>query len=915
MSCDFENTPAERRTRGLSGLSGLSGLWGLAAALLLVSAGAVLSYPGVGISLALPRFLPAAETAVGLLAVGIALAALSGRALWRSLAQAHDASLRAEALSAMLEHDEAARLLVDAGGAVRAANAQARRLWPSLDPVAETRARLFDPHGLAGLEESGERLERLDAAARTGQSDRATLALRPGAGRDDEVAPAEPEWWDISLRILPAGDHPWRLWVAHDVTARRAIDEVMTREREALSEALFLLPVGLYTSDTEGRLRFLNQRLARWLEQTETDLGQMRLADIVDAGLPPPEDGDWQGEMRFRTATGESFPALVCQASFDDGGDLLTRAVVIRDAAAASDSGGEVGAEPNGAGMNRDRRSPDGGPWRWDRMFRWLFDGAPVGIILTDPEGCLSDCNRALEQLLGQTRGDLVDRPLPDLMAPADRETVARVMDQVLKGDVTRGVQIDVALASARDQDGRPVTAALFLGPMGGRRTGPRGVPVEGVIAHLIDTSEQRSLERQFAQAQKMQAMGQLAGGVAHDFNNLLTAMIGYSDLLLQRHGTGDPSFADIMQIRQNANRAANLVRQLLAFSRRQPLQPRAVDVGAALSELSHLLRRLLGETVRLEVVHGRDVDCVRADPGQFDQVIINLAVNARDAMTDGGTLTIATRLAVLDRPQDRGVETMPPGEYVVIEVRDTGKGIPPEHVARIFEPFFTTKGGGAVGAGTGLGLSTVYGILRQTGGFIDVESAPGQGTTFCLHLPRVIPEPAAIKPAAADGSSGQAGGVADEPPRRPADGAPPSDAEATASPTDPEVEDLSGAGTILLVEDEAPVRTFAARALRNKGYTVLEAATGEAALEMLADAPPLALLITDMVMPGVDGATLARAAQDQRPDLRVIIISGYSEDSARGDILERPHIHFLPKPFSLKLLAETVKSVLSSPG
>ena len=261
-------------------------------------------------------------------------------------------------------------------------------------------------------------------------------------------------------------------------------------------------------------------------------------------------------------------------------------------------------------------------------------------------------------------------------------------------------------------------------------------------MAHFIDVTEQKNLEAQFAQAQKMQAMGQLAGGVAHDFNNLLTAMIGFCDLLLQRHGAGDPSFADIMQIKQNANRAANLVRQLLAFSRKQPLAAarELKHLTDALTELSHLLTRLIGESIEFKLVHGRDLGLVRVDPGQFDQLIINLAVNARDAMPGGGTLTIATGAETFSTPTQVGAEQAPPGRYMRIVVSDTGKGIPPENLGRIFEPFFSTKKE-IPGAGTGLGLATVYGVVRQTGGFILVDSSMGKGATFTIYLPRISPE------------------------------------------------------------------------------------------------------------------------------------------------------------------------------
>jgi two-component system cell cycle sensor histidine kinase/response regulator CckA len=378
-----------------------------------------------------------------------------------------------------------------------------------------------------------------------------------------------------------------------------------------------------------------------------------------------------------------------------------------------------------------------------------------------------------------------------------------------------------------------------------------------------------------------MQAVGQLAGGVAHDFNNLLTAMIGFCDLLLMRFRPGDPSFADIMQIKQNANRAANLVRQLLAFSRQQTLQPRIIDITDVLVELSHLLRRLIGENIELKVVHGRDLGLAKVDQGQLEQVIINLAVNARDAMQGGGTLTIRTANVNQASGIRRGHEIMPAGNYVLIEVSDTGVGIAKEHLARIFEPFFSTK---EVGSGTGLGLSTVYGIVKQTGGFIFVDSAPGRGATFQIYLPRhQLVDAAAISTR-------------------------PGDTTETLAP-----KDLTGVGTVMLVEDEDPVRIFGARALRNKGYKVLEAKSGEAALELIQTADgPIDLLITDVVMPNMDGPALVREVREIHPDMKVIFISGYTEDAFRQRLDSNSDIHFLPKPFSLKQLATKVKEVIS---
>jgi two-component system cell cycle sensor histidine kinase/response regulator CckA len=478
-------------------------------------------------------------------------------------------------------------------------------------------------------------------------------------------------------------------------------------------------------------------------------------------------------------------------------------------------------------------------------------------------------------------------------LVPEDRAALAAALERVIDG-VVPAAQLDVRLGGTATAASR-AQASVFLGPLS--PGGGDGAEIEGAVVHLIDTTEQKNLEVQFAQAQKMQAMGQLAGGVAHDFNNLLTAMIGFCDLLLQRHAAGDPSFADIMQIKQNANRAANLVRQLLAFSRKQPLMPRNLNVTDALTELSHLLTRLIGESIEFRLVHGRDIGLVRVDPGQFDQMIINLAVNARDAMagytmSGGGSLTISTATETFDQPTRLGAETVPPGRYVRITVADTGKGIPPENLARIFEPFFSTKKE-VPGAGTGLGLSTVYGIVRQTGGFIQVDSALGRGATFTIHLPRV-----AAEVEAEDAHARAAEARAADSPQAAA--APPAAGAERAAPA-----------TVLLVEDEDAVRVFAARALKTKGYRVLEARTGEQALDILHEQPDVALMITDMMMPGMDGGTLARLIRVERPEVRIILISGYAEEIAKGDGAAVEDFHFLPKPFSLGQLTAKVREVL----
>jgi signal transduction histidine kinase/ActR/RegA family two-component response regulator len=382
-------------------------------------------------------------------------------------------------------------------------------------------------------------------------------------------------------------------------------------------------------------------------------------------------------------------------------------------------------------------------------------------------------------------------------------------------------------------------------------------------------------LEAQLAQTLRLQAVGQLAGGIAHDFNNLLTAMIGFCDLLLLRHRPGDQSFADVMQIRQNANRAASLVRQLLAYSRQQTLQPRVISLSEVLAELAHLLRRLIGGAITLKLEHGRDLHPVLVDQGQVEQVVINLVVNARDAMPEGGTLTIRTSNASVSEPMPAAGEMLPPGEYVRIDIVDTGTGIAPEIIDRILEPFFSTK---PMGAGTGLGLATVYGIVKQSGGHLVIESKLGEGTTFSIFLPRYAESAAAAR----------------------------------REGVEEDARDLTGAGTILLVEDEDAVRLFSARALRNKGYKVIEARSGEAALVIMGqDSEPIDLLITDVVMPEMDGPALVEEIRSRRPDMKVIFISGYAESAFRQQASDGSMLHFLAKPFSLKQLATKVKDVL----
>ncbi|MCA8933705.1 MAG: response regulator [Rhodospirillaceae bacterium] len=685
-------------------------------------------------------------------------------------------------------------------------------------------------------------------------------AARDGILRTEvsETRDGEPRWTRITIRV-PADTQDTLHWSFEDITADRVREQAMREAQDRLVSFMDQAPVGFYSVDAEGRFQFSNATLANWLGLSVTDLidGSHRLHDfLVDVPEEAPPYAVLSGEVeplavdvKLRGRQGRVFQASIAQIIVRDGDGAVhhTRSLVrdltperqIREALRAS----EV-------------------------RFQRFFEDAPIGIALVDANLSVTEWNRAFQSLVA-VEGPLAGRPIVDFLAEIDREKINEALSLVLDGgDPESPIEVHF----------HPTSAAVRIGLMFARRMEGGPGDGDGLLLQFIDHTEQRALESQFAQSQKMQAVGQLAGGIAHDFNNLLTAMIGFSDLLLMRHKPGDPSFSDIMQIKQNANRAANLVRQLLAFSRQQTLQPKTLVLSDALSDLSNLLRRLIGENIELKIRHGRDVGAVKVDEGQFEQVIINLAVNARDAMTEGGTLTIETAAQTLKSQTTIGNEVIPAGTYSVIHVRDTGAGIPPDIVDRIFDPFFSTK---RVGSGTGLGLSTVYGIVRQTGGYVVVDSAPGKGATFSIYLPAHRIERDV-----------------------------PAEQETTAPPS----ADLTGAGRILLVEDEDPVRMFGGRALRNKGYEVIEARSGEEALTWLEeDGGTIELLITDVIMPRMDGPTLIRHVRERQPKVRVLCISGYTEERLRERVGLDVDVSFLAKPFSLKQLAATVKEVLQS--
>jgi len=497
-----------------------------------------------------------------------------------------------------------------------------------------------------------------------------------------------------------------------------------------------------------------------------------------------------------------------------------------------------------------------------NHTLRGLIDGSPLAIAAVDPEGKVLGWNAAAERMFGWTAEEVLAQSLPNV--PDDRlEESAAFRQRLLAGQ-----SFSDLVTTRQRKDGRRIEVSVSTAPL--RDTSDTAV---GVIFMYSEVTERRLLEEQLRQAQKMEAVGQLAGGVAHDFNNILAVIMSYGDLMLDELGEDAPMSADVREVTAAAARAAGLTRQLLAFSRRQVLQPHVVQLNVLITNLERMLRRLLRESIELTTTMELDLGYVYVDAGQIEQVLVNLVVNARDAISFAGEISIATSNVRIDAERGRLHAGVPAGAYVMVSVRDTGCGMTPAVQERIFEPFFTTK---ERDRGTGLGLSTVYGIIKQSGGYVWCYSEPGKGTTFEVYLPRVesSDDPAPIA------------------------------APAPAS---------RGSETILLVEDEAPVRLVASRILRQSGYTVIEAPDGATAVALCAaHNGPLDLVVTDMVMPGMTAHELAAQVRAMRPGTRALFMSGYTEDAALREHVLEPGAAFLDKPFTVQTLIRAVQGALS---
>ncbi|HEV8266250.1 MAG TPA: response regulator [Gemmatimonadales bacterium] len=497
-----------------------------------------------------------------------------------------------------------------------------------------------------------------------------------------------------------------------------------------------------------------------------------------------------------------------------------------------------------------------------EAQFATAFYANPSGMAITTLDGRFVDVNETFLRTLGYAREEVIGHNAVELGLWRHPEDRARMLEAVRTGGHARNLEVEFRTKAGA------IRTLLYSAEL---------VELDGtphLLALSTDITERRQLEEQLRQSQKMEAIGQLAGGVAHDFNNILTAIHGYADLVAADLPAGDRRAEDVDEIRKAARRAAALTRQLLAFSRKQVLEPRVLDVNGLVENLDKMLQPVLGENVDLTAHLAPDLHAVRADPNQLEQVILNLAINARDAMPRGGKLTIETANVDLDEEYAARHVAVVPGRYVMLAVSDTGTGMDAQTQARIFEPFFTTK---EPGKGTGLGLSTVYGIVKQSGGNIWLYSEPGRGTTFKIYLPATDASAAAAAPAAS----------------------------ATR---------LDGVETVLLAEDDEPLRRLARRALASRGYTVLEADGGAAALEVgRRHAGPIHLLLTDVVIPDMDGRTLAQALRAERPELRVLYMSGYADKAIVHHGVLDPDVAYLAKPFTTEAVARKVREVLDA--
>ncbi|MEE2566891.1 ATP-binding protein [Hyphobacterium marinum] len=786
--------------------------------------------------------LSGAAAAAFLLLYALAAGEAAGRSLKEKASRTEPPGATRLAYEA-LEYLDDPVVVTDRRGAARWGNAAYREL-------SEGAGRLGQSLGLPALDRvwpgGGDgAIYRLCKAAAAGEVRRERMPALCRDGHDDRL-------FDVEAR--PSGPYNivWRFSPVHDVRTGGADAPVDWTDRS---------PVGLFSVSADGQLLEANTTLRSWLGieagQPLPALGKMLAGEGAKTVLKSRGNPDVSRvDARLLAREGVESPVAVA-IEWETGKAPVGRAVV-------------YGLSATGAPPGVAQAMTGTAPAKAGRTFDEMFVSAPFGVARLDnanPElSIIEDANPALMQLCGGSAVPGVR--FADLFDWGEGRNAEETFAKAMSG---HGEPAEVVLKGEPRRDAHLVFAAA----RGGKRA-----------AYVIEITAWKELERQFAQGNKMQAVGQLAGGVAHDFNNLLTAIRLNTDELLGRHPVGDPSYGELQSINQTVARAAGLVRKLLAFSRKQTFRTETLELPDVLSDFSVLLRQILEESVKLEIVHGRQVAPIRADKGQLETAILNLAANARDAMREsgGGTLTIRTSMATADDVRAAGAPNPAAGDWVQIAVSDEGCGMSAETRDKIFEPFFTTK---AAGQGTGLGLATVYGIVKQSGGFLFVDSEPGKGSTFRIFLPAY--EPTEVeKTEAAE--------------------------EKAAKAVEPEPADLAGRGRILLVEDEDAVRAIAAKTLTKRGYEVIEACDGEEALDIIIEQEGgFDLLISDVVMPGLDGPGLLEKARDRLGSTRVVFISGYAEEQFSKTLSAETDVSFLPKPFTLTQLAEKVKSEIGA--
>lgn len=696
---------------------------------------------------------------------------------------------------------------------------------------------------------------------------------------------SSPRWYRVSARPLQHTGYskPLIVWEISDVSRDRARQESVFLELQHAIDYLDHAPAGFFSAQPDGAIMYINATLADWLgvDLTQFKPGDQNIEDLVlGDGVALLNTADSQSggttsvvDLDLARSNGQRLPVRLYHKVpvTQDGAPGATRTVVLN--------------RSPGEGTSEELRAAE-------VRFARFFNNTPIAIASLADDGTIVQSNAPFRRLFARViaaREGKERVTLAQLCGEAERPALETALADARAGKAAVEPVDSVLRGAASQIEGEDFSVRFFISAIDdvdvaetddGKR--------EVAILCAIEMTEQKALERQMVQGQKMQAVGQLAGGIAHDFNNVLTAIIGFSDLLLSNHRPSDPSFPDIMNIKNNANRAASLVRQLLAFSRRQTLRPQILSVSDVLADLRMLLIRLVGDKIKLEIQHGRDIWPLKADIGQFEQVIVNLCVNARDAINDhsekGGTITIRTaNRSVEEGVGENGRREIPAGDFVLIEVSDTGTGMSPEIMQKIFDPFFSTK---EVGKGTGLGLSTVYGIIKQSGGFIYPESEIGEGTTFHIYLPRHQPTDAEITAAAEEASERK----------------------------NEKARDLAGSALIVFVEDEDSVRSVGCRTLQARGYDVREAENGLEALELIEElGDQVDLVVSDVVMPEMDGPTLLDEVRKSGSQVPFIFASGYAEDAFEKNLPaeEQGKFGFIPKPYSLKQLATAVKEAL----